>query len=521
VNTAGLQDPFGLAGTLLENQYRADAVVGEGGFGVVYRGRHLSLDQPIAIKVLKGLDGGDPRINALVLEKFRAEARLLYTLSQSSLHIVRALDFGATTMPSGAWAPFMILEWLEGRSLADDLVERRNRGMRGRSIAETFAILEPAADGLAVAHRQQVAHRDVKPANIFLLDSGGKQAGPHVKVLDFGIAKIMKEGESAGTKGTFASFTWLYATPEQLDPRLGLTGLATDVYAFGLLITELMTDRKPVDDRDVVGIMKAATNPNRRPTPRTRGANIPDELEAICQRALAVDPKQRFASIPEMWAALVAVRDGRGSTTQQQPASVHLQQGVPSSGRSAPATTPQGPPASVAALANTNLASPHVTPRRAQHATALPMSIPRSVQQPPSMQQPQPAQPPQQQHGVPLSAQMTSPPAGARAPGFAPPPGSQGAQPGMHPVALTGPLGPPPGTAAPGYHGAMPGYPTQGPYPASPPPGTPPPGQAIRLPFVRADGTSPVVVVTIVFFVLAILLAGSCAVVHGACNAAT
>ena len=451
-----LQDPFGLAGTLLEGQYRADAVVGEGGFGVVYRGRHLSLDQPIAIKVLKGLDGGDARINALVLEKFRAEARLLYTLSQSSLHIVRALDFGATTMPSGAWAPFMVLEWLEGRSLADDLEERRQRGMRGRSLAEAFAILEPAADGLAAAHQQQVAHRDVKPANIFLLSSPspasqGMRQGPQVKVLDFGIAKIMKEGESAGTKGTFASFTWLYAAPEQLDPRLGATGLRTDVYAFALLVTELLTDRKPVDERDVVGIMRAASDPNRRPTPRTCGANIPDEIEAVCRRALAGDPRDRFATVSELWAALAAARDGaRGATTMQPP--VAPQMTPPSGVMPASAFAPNQP-------------APVVTPRS---VTAVPMSAP-----------------------MPASMQMTGPPLGTRPPGHAPP-----------------------FVAPPGFHGPM------VPYPASPPPGTLPPGQRPR-PFVRADGTSAVVPITIVLFVLTLLLAASCAVGHAACNAAT
>ncbi len=434
-----LQDPFGLAGTVLEGQYRVDAVVGEGGFGVVYRGRHLSLDQPIAIKVLKGLDGGDPRINALVLEKFRTEARLLYTLSQSSLHIVRALDFGAATMPSGVWAPFMILEWLDGRSLSDDIEERRNRGMRGRSIAEAFAILEPAADGLAAAHQQRVAHRDVKPANIFLLtpQAPGQRPGPQVKVLDFGIAKIMKEGESAGTKGTFASFTWLYAAPEQLDPRLGASGLATDVYGFALLLTELLTDRRPVDERDVVSIMRVATDRHRRPTPRACGANVPDAIEAVCTRALAVDPRDRFATISELWAALVAARDSaRWSTTMQ----------------------PGAPP-------------PVLTPRREsmpRHATALPMSVP-----------------------LPASAPMASGPVATRppAPAFAPPPG----------------------TAPPGYYGPM------APYGVSPPPGTLPPGHRPR-PFVRADGTSPVVPVTIVVFVLALLLAGSCAALHAACS---
>src|SRR5690606_6093719 len=177
-----------------------DAVIGEGGFGVVYRGIHLGLEQPIAIKVLKGLELEDRRMQDALFAKFKDEAKLLYTLSQQSLTIVRSMDFGALTTPSGAWAPFMVLEWLEGRSLAEDLQARRNRGMRGRSIEEAFAILEPAAQGLSVAHSQRVAHRDIKPANFFLLDTAH---GPRLKVLDFGIAKMMKEGEQAGTRGTF------------------------------------------------------------------------------------------------------------------------------------------------------------------------------------------------------------------------------------------------------------------------------------------------------------------------------
>ena len=310
------EDTFGLTGQLLDGQYRADGVVGEGGFGVVYRGRHLSLDQPIAIKVLKGLDGGDERINALVLEKFRAEARLLYTLSQSSLHIVRSLNYGAAAMPTGIWAPFMILEWLEGRSLADDIKDRRRAGLRGRSLAETLAILEPVAAGLAVAHGQRVAHRDIKPANVFLLID---PTGPRVKLLDFGIAKIMKDGESAGSKGTFASFTWLYAAPEQVDPRYGQTGLATDVYAFALLMTELMTDRPPADEGDVLSIMRAATDVHQRPTPRTRGAQLPDAVDQILVKALAVDPLQRYPSIVELWDALSR---GRNAGTSSVPSVV-------------------------------------------------------------------------------------------------------------------------------------------------------------------------------------------------------
>jgi serine/threonine-protein kinase len=194
--------------------------------------------------------------------------------------------------------------------------------------------------------------------------------------------------------------------------------------------------------------MKAATDRNRRPTPRTRGANIPDEIEAVCRRALAVDPGERFASIGELWSALVAARDGvRGGTTMQAPV-VAPAAITPSSGVAPPSALAPAPPA---------------TPRA---MTAVPISAP-----------------------MPASMQMTGPPLGTRPPGHMPP---------SH-------------VPLPGYHGPMP-------YAASPPPGTLPPGQRPR-PFVRADGTSPVVPITIVLFVLALLLAASCAVGHAACSA--
>ena len=302
-----LEDPFGLVGTTLEGQYRVEKVVGEGGFGVVYRGWHLSLEQPIAIKALKVLADDLPIQDAL-FAKFKDEAKLLYTLSQASLNIVRSIDFGATNAPNGLWAPYMILEWLQGRSLADDLADRRRRGMRGRSLDETMTLLEPMAEGLSIAHQQRVAHRDIKPANFFLLDGLSPSGTQRAKVLDFGIAKIVRDNELPGTRSPFASFTWLYAAPEQLDSRVGATGLATDVYAFALLFTELVTDRVPVEGRDVVSLMKAATDPTVRPTPKQRGVLLPDAVEIVCRRALAVDPKARFGNIGELWAALVAAQ---------------------------------------------------------------------------------------------------------------------------------------------------------------------------------------------------------------------
>jgi len=319
-------DPFGLVGTLLDGQYRVDAVVGEGGFGVVYRGFHLSLEQPVAIKALKVLAPDDRKVQDALFDKFKDEAKLLYTLSQSSLNIVRSMDFGAVTAPSGMWAPFMVLEWLEGRSLAEDLVQRRQAGQRGRSLDEALALFEPIVRGIAVAHQQRVAHRDVKPANVFL--SAGPE-GTRVKILDFGIAKIIRDGEGQGTRSPFASFTWLYAAPEQLDPRVGPTGLATDVYALALLFTQLLTDRVPVEGRDVISLMKAATDPTVRPTPRARGAVVPDDVELVLRRALAVDPRARFANASELWGALQAARRSSVPSLPTAPPAVTAPYGPP------------------------------------------------------------------------------------------------------------------------------------------------------------------------------------------------
>ncbi|MDB4941418.1 MAG: serine/threonine protein kinase [Labilithrix sp.] len=327
-SSARPKDPFDLAGTTLEGQYRIDEVVGEGGFGVVYRGWHLSLEQPIAVKALKVL-ADDRAIQDALFAKFKDEAKLLYTLSQASLNIVRAIDFGATTSPNGLWAPYMVLEWLAGKSLADDLAERRRRGLRGRSIDEAMAMLETAAEGLTVAHQRRVAHRDIKPANFFILDQVGP---PKVKVLDFGIAKVVRDNELPGTRSPFSSFTWLYAAPEQLDSRLGATGLATDVYAFALLLTELLTDRVPVEGRDVVALMKASADPTVRPTPKQRGAVVPDAVELVCRRALAVDPKQRHGSIGELWEALVAARRSSSIPGARTPSSGVVASAQPSKG---------------------------------------------------------------------------------------------------------------------------------------------------------------------------------------------
>jgi serine/threonine-protein kinase len=311
-------DSFALVGAVLDGQYRVDSVAGEGSFGVVYKGWHLRFDQPIAIKALKlpetlGLD-----LQRSLLAKFHEEAKLSYMLAQQSLDIARSIGFGELTTPSGIWAPFLVLEWLEGISLAAELEERRAQGLRGRSLDEAIALLAPAARGLGYAHSKRVAHRDVKPANMFLV--AGTSGGRTIKLLDFGIAKLLAEGTQAGSLAAqataFTSFTPYYAAPEQFDPRMGVTGPWTDVYALCLVLTEVLTDRQ-TNSGDAMTLLKHATDPGQRPTPRAYGFDMTDEVHAVCARALAVDPKERFADATAFWEALVAA-------SRVQPESVSL-----------------------------------------------------------------------------------------------------------------------------------------------------------------------------------------------------
>ncbi len=464
-----IEDPFGLVGSTLDGQYRIDQVVGEGGFGVVYKGWHVSLEQPIAIKALKVL-ADERSIQDALFAKFKDEAKLLYTLSQESLNIVRSMDFGATTSPNGLWAPYMVLEWLAGKSLADDLSDRRRRGLRGRTLDEALSLLEPAAEGLSVAHQHRVAHRDIKPANFFLLAA---DSGPRVKVLDFGIAKIVRDNELPGTRSPFASFTWLYAAPEQLDPRVGQSGLTTDVYSFALLLTELLTDRVPVEGRDVVTLLRAATDVTVRPTPKQRGVNVPDGIEVVCRRALAVDPRSRFASIGELWAALVAAR--RSSVPQI------MGPGTPAGG-SASASPPS-------AFAQTAL-----PPTKPSQSAGPGVFIPSgALLGPPT---------------PPLHSPLPSPPLG-------PPPMGAPGYPPTHPSAQQAPY--PPMSV---LHGPpMMHHPSQ----MSPPPMTGPPG-ARMVPRMQPRAITPSsnaslpVILAVIGLVVGVMFMATCGALHAACN---
>jgi len=300
-------DPLSLVGTTVSEKYEIERVVGEGGFALVYRARHMVWNRPVAIKVFRALGDLPPDRRRELVENFIQEGRLLADLSERSAAICQARDVGMLRTRDGRELPYMVLEWLEGRSLEQVLESERVARLPRLTSEQAVRILEPAAEALALAHRNGIAHRDVKPANIFIL--GDPRGDFTVKLLDFGIAKVVQDAQRLGgsfaqTQGVVSSFTPAYGAPEQFSRTQGATGPWTDVFALALIFTELLTGEPPLRGDDLTQLAFASMDPQRRPTPRTYGADVPDAIEAVLRRALAVAPDERFQSIGELWDAL-------------------------------------------------------------------------------------------------------------------------------------------------------------------------------------------------------------------------
>ncbi len=295
-------DPFALCGQVIESQFRIDRVVGEGGFSVVYRGHHLGLDEPVAVKCLKLQAHLESDMIQEFARRFRDESRIMYKLSQGHLDIVRSITAGTTVAPStGALIPYMVLEWLEGRSLGMDLRERRVQGKTGRTIHEIIELFEPAVSAVAFAHAQGVVHRDLKPGNLYLAKTA---SGIRLKVLDFGLAKIIDPvggiAPSFQTMGNNTICSPSYGAPEQFDTSVGKIGPWTDVYALGLLVLELLRDKRVRKGDGLAQCALEALSPEQ-PTPYALGIKLRPQVELALARACAFSPDTRQKSAHDFW----------------------------------------------------------------------------------------------------------------------------------------------------------------------------------------------------------------------------
>ena len=310
-------DVFGIGGSVQAGSFRVDRVVAEGGFAVVYCAHHGGFRANVALKCLKVPGQMSQEDQATFLEAFREEAELLFHLSATIPTVVRPLHVGTLNQPAKGFVPFIALEWLEGRTL-DELIRLRLESGKGPlNLGEAIHVLTPVANALERAHKfpmkdgkiVSIIHRDMKPENIFLAEVNGLTLP---KILDFGIATVKTAATTAVGKQSvegsgLSAFTPAYGAPEQwLPKRFGQTGSWTDVWGLAITLIECVLGRSPLAADDTAAMMGAAIDPTRRPTPRSEGLMVSDDVEAVFEQALALDPKDRFHAVAAFWSALGA-----------------------------------------------------------------------------------------------------------------------------------------------------------------------------------------------------------------------
>lgn len=248
-----------------DRRYALERELGRGPRGVVFAGRDLFLDRAVAIKVMAARVGDDAGLRRQLEREIRAAARL------SHRNVVAIHDFGC----DGRGMPFIVMEPLRGRDLREAL-----RGRRPLPLDRRLAVVLQVLAGLAHAHARGVVHGDLKPANVFITDDGV------VKILDFGIARIIRAGGHGGD-----ALKAEYITPEQVLG--GPVDARSDLFSCGALLVELLTGRRPFHADGFVGIAHRVVNepPDLGSLPASFRA-----LEPVLGRALARSRDERYQS---------------------------------------------------------------------------------------------------------------------------------------------------------------------------------------------------------------------------------
>lgn len=268
-----------LPGTVLDDKYRVQEKIGSGGFGTVYRGEHIFLHHPVAIKVFRPAVGRDALES---LDRFRVEGISACRINHPNA--VTVLDFDVA---AGSLA-YLVMELLQGHSLMEEL---RAKGKLEPQRA--LRIAHAVCEALAEAHGLGIVHRDIKPSNVFLHEVRGEE---RVKVIDFGIAKLtdkseVSESQNETTAGTFLG-TPAYMAPERLFEQT-YDGRA-DVYAVGVMIFEMITGRLPFESQGRADWGFVRSQMLKQPPRLTEFAPfVSGRLEEAVDRSMAKDANLR------------------------------------------------------------------------------------------------------------------------------------------------------------------------------------------------------------------------------------
>ncbi len=279
VATQEMETLRALVGSTLDGRLRLDELIALGGMGAVFRARHLSLDKNLAVKVLHPQLASDGNS----LERFDREAEAASRLDHP--HCVRVDDYGRTNLGLA----YIVMELLEGTELSSRL---------GKPLAPERAVelITQILAGLGHAHGKGVVHRDVKPDNVFVTVGAGGEGRERLKLVDFGIAKLLEHEETWAklTQAGFVFGTPLYMSPEQARGR-PLDGRA-DLYATGLILYEMLAGWPPFHGTDSTEVLRKQVEASHEPLPEETPAGLREVVDRLLQKA----PDDRYQNAQEV-----------------------------------------------------------------------------------------------------------------------------------------------------------------------------------------------------------------------------
>ena len=283
-------DPY--LGCLIDDRYRVEAVIGEGGMGIVYLCKHKVIGKRVAMKVLRADLARDQEVTTRFLNEAKAASAI------GNPHIIDISDFGQ--FPDGS--TYFVMEHLDGEPLTR-IIESK----QPIPISRILHIARQLGEALAAAHDAGIVHRDLKPDNIFLISHGNEK--DFVKILDFGIAKV------STAEGRLTRVGTVFGTPHYMSPEQAAGTTVDhrgDIYSFGVILYELASGRVPFDADNFMGIltqhMYKAPVPIRALVPLIQ--DIPPGLEAIILKCLSKRPEHRYQTMRALVDDLDRVQNG-------------------------------------------------------------------------------------------------------------------------------------------------------------------------------------------------------------------
>ena len=274
-----LNDP--LVGKTLSDRYRINSVIGDGGFGRVYAGTHLTLEIPVAIKVIHSQLARDVE----KLKRFEQEAKILGKID--SPYVVKTIDYGLSP------CAFLVMEYVDGKALSDVLKEK---GVL--STSEAMDLFQQTCEALEAAHNAGLVHRDLKPSNIMISERNGKI---QAKILDFGIAKVIDD-HSDGNRMTLTGEIMgspAYMSPEQWTGKP--VDLRSDIYSLACVMYEVVSGRPAYQAATAFEYLNLHVATEMEPLSKiTANRKIPRDLEMVINKCAQKDPSDRYNSTREI-----------------------------------------------------------------------------------------------------------------------------------------------------------------------------------------------------------------------------